>query len=133
MRCPDCNKFVGLEMDDPDLEDIDISDNGEITATVRIARKCADCGNDMKEALLEMSDEVPQDIADRHDGEKHKLSIEETAVEPIEEGGGRYAISYYGATVHYAVRCSCQKDDADPIYESSMEEKVAASEMDEMV
>lgn len=132
MRCPDCNKFVGLEMGDPEIEEIEIDEDGRIDATVHIVRQCAECSTDLKEATLEMSGEIPVEIADKHKGDDCELEIEGEA-EAIEEGGGRYAKSYYGASVNYTVRCSCQDAKDDPIYEGSLDEKIAASEMDEMV
>lgn len=132
MRCPDCNKFVGLEFADPEVERLEI-DGDEVACEVRIVRNCAECGQELKEAQLELSAEIPQEVADAHDGDNHDLEVEETGVDPIEEGGGRYAKSYFGATVSFAVRCSCQKKDDAAIYEGEMSDKVAASAMDELV
>jgi hypothetical protein len=132
MRCPSCNKFVGLEMSDPEVDSIDIDDAGLVTASVRIVRTCADCSDELKEATLDLEFEAGDQL-EGHMGEGHDLSVEEVGVESIEEGGGRYAKSYYGARVDFEVRCSCQKKDAPPLVSDSFEDKVPASHMDEMV
>lgn len=134
MRCPDCNKFVRLEMSDPDVESLEVTHVGEaddpkdgevfsVQASVRIVRCCAECGTEMKEATLDMEDEVilKTDHPDR-------VEIEENESIQIEEGGGRYAKSYFGAVVSYKLTA-----DGKVVHEGTIEDKVAASHMDEMV
>lgn len=142
-RCQDCNKFVGLDMQDPELESIDLQ-GMEVSATVRIVRCCAECGNEMKEATLDMNSEIPEgDLNGHYNTEKdepidgHTLSVDENEcdLDQIEEGGGRYKKSFYGATVAFRVYCSCGEKEGKkghPIYEGEMEDKVAASSMDEL-
>jgi hypothetical protein len=74
MRCPDCNKFVSFDEADPEVNDLDVSDNGSVTASVRIVNTCAECGTELKEAMLEL--EESPDLA-AHIGEGHTLSIGE--------------------------------------------------------
>ena len=86
----------------------------------------------MKEATLELEAEVPEEIMDQHNATakgEHSLSIEEDGIEQIEEGGGRYAKSYFGVKVNFMVSCSCQKD---VIYAGEMQDKIAASHMDDL-
>lgn len=154
-RCPDCNKFVGLEMQDPEDVDLDVSStldgetlNLSITMTARIVRNCAECGTEMKEASLEANEEVEVDASDlkcvetktikKGDEEVEVIDwqdghgdpqIEENGVDQVEEGGGRYAKSFFGAHVSYLVKCTC----GEQIYEGEIEDKVAASAMDELV
>lgn len=151
MRCPDCNKFVGLDFSDPELESIDVTES-TVTATVRIVRTCCDCGTELKEASLELEAEFDGPDPDRcskenHDkllaAEKddkapahactadsgHELEVEDTSIDQIEEGGGRYAKSYFGATVSFTVKCTCG---CGFECEGTMSDKVAASGMDEM-
>jgi hypothetical protein len=126
-------------MNDPELDgDLSIDEEGTVTGQVRIVRVCAECGTELKEATLDLEQSV--DIPDTHvnkEGEDlHTLEVEEDGCEGIEEGGGRYAKSYYGAEVGFVVRCSC--DEAKPLTDrwsvtGSMSDKVAASHMDEMV
>lgn len=158
-RCPDCNKFVSLETNEPEEDSIEIdseptatsseeseesegsgaegetvepSENkpeprtGHISATYRIVRVCADCGTELKEATIEMEEDV--EIPAGHEGDDHELEIEGEA-ESTEKGGGRYAKSFYGVHVHYTVSCSCG---AAGLLEGDLEDEVAASHMDEL-
>lgn len=44
MRCNDCNKFVGLDLGDAEIQSgPDIDESGNITCEARIVRNCADC------------------------------------------------------------------------------------------
>lgn len=133
MRCPDCSKFVGLEMAEPEVNDLEVSEDGTVTMNVRIVRNCAECGTELKSADLELECQVDvgehgSDDEGKHKG--HELTVEETSVEMIEEGGGRYKKSYYGAEVSFRVTCAC---DESWSVEGEVSDKVAASEMEEMV
>ena len=71
-----------------------------------------------------------------HDGKGHELTVEADDPEQVEEGGGRYAKSYFGASVSYRIHCKCRRkggEDGEPIHEGVLEDKVAASEMDELL
>lgn len=146
MRCPDCNKFVSLELQDPEVSDLQVEHlepedkAGEhrfnITGNVRIVRNCGECGQELKEANLEIDQEVElgENTLDAAAVELHRTldlsdaTVEEDGVDSIEEGGGRYAKSYFGATVHFTVYL-----DKTAIASGEWSDKVAASEMDELV
>lgn len=130
MRCPDCSKFVGLEFAEPEVENLEVNEDGHVTGEIRIHRDCADCGNELKEATFEIDVDLSEKVGDGHKGEGHELEIHEDSVEQIEEGGGRYKKSYFGARVEFHLTCECGKlEDASGEYE----DKLAASSMDEMV
>jgi len=154
MRCPDCSKFVSLELQDPEDVSLDVSDtlDGEtlhlsISMTARVVRNCAECGTELKEGNLEATEEVEVDADslvkcvrvctdkagattfDWLDDKHGEPSIDETNVDQIEEGGGRYAKSYFGAKVDYQVKCKC----GETLHEGEISDKVAASAMEEMV
>lgn len=125
-RCSDCNKFAGLETQDPEEQDATFDEEtGAIEASYRIVRNCADCGTEMKEATIELSDEV--DVSE-HQGEGHEVTAEFGDPTPVEEGGGRYAKAYYGVSVDVTVECSC----GELREVVTMEDKVAASAMDDL-
>lgn len=128
MRCPDCQKFVGLEFQEPEVQSLEVSDTS-VTANIRIVRNCADCGNELKEATLEMEQDLEQEALDHlaTPGE-HELSVDEDSTEGLEEGGGRYKKSYFGATVQFTVRCSCGEFE----FSGELSDKVPASGMDEL-
>jgi len=62
-RCPDCNKFVSLEMEDPDVQECDIepSEDGKagiMRLTVQLTKSCAECGCVMTGKTLEVEIDV---------------------------------------------------------------------------
>lgn len=68
-RCPDCQKFVGLEQADPEVDSVEITSAGEINpetgeqaievgGDVRLVLNCAECSSEMKEANLTLEGEV---------------------------------------------------------------------------
>lgn len=145
MRCPDCCKFVSLEFADPEVDsgpdgDFAIAEDGRVTASVaaevRIVRTCAECSQDMKEATFSMESvtEISAEDAKAHvaDGEWRdgcEFEIEADDPEQIEEGGSRYAKSYFGASIAFEIKCACGAE----ITTGSMSDKVQASGMDECV
>lgn len=150
-KCPSCNKFSALEFQEPEEESFDedlllAQDTGEVngsmSATVRIIRNSECCGEEMKEATLEMSEEVTIDhdkleehLVKKEDGswtwkEGCELTVDHEDPEQVEEGGGRYAKSYFGARIAYKVTCECGK--GDELHEGTLEDKIAASSMDEI-
>jgi hypothetical protein len=133
MRCPDCNKFVSLDLAEVEVSDLEVSEDGTVTATARISRTCAECGQELKSAELELETQVDvgKHGADGEgDHEGHELSVEDTDTDAIEEGGGRYKKSYFGVKVSFTVTCSC---DPNWSIDGEMEDKVPASSMEEMV
>ena len=125
-KCPSCNKFAGLETQEPEVQSIDIDETGHVSAEVRLVRVSTCCGDEMKEAYFSLEVDVG---VDEHTGEGHELQVEEESTDIIEEGGGRYAKSYYGVQVSATVTCSCGK--LEPVT-VEMTDKVSASGMDEL-
>ncbi len=142
-KCPSCNKFSALEFQEPEEESFEvenlehISEDGTVTATmhatVRIERNSECCGETMKEASLEMSEEftIEHDKLEEHLVAKEGCELTAAADDPeqVEEGGGRYTKSYFGASITYRVTCEC--GNGDELHEGTLEEKIAASSMDE--
>lgn len=66
-RCPDCNKFVSLELaDDPDVQscEVEASEDGKtglMRLTVHLIKICAECGTELAEKELEL--EVNVDLS----------------------------------------------------------------------
>lgn len=108
-RCPDCAKFVSLEQGEPEVNELTL-DDGMITATVRIANCCAECGTEVTEADLEWEAELEGDVSG-HEGDGHALKIDEADCAPTmrTEGKGRGTKTFYGAEISYSVTCSCGK------------------------
>lgn len=143
MRCPDCSKFVSMDSEtEPEVDNLEIDAEGHITASVRIQNNCADCGTTLKEGSFDVESDLDATILEAHKGEGHELSVETSSSERTQEGGGRYAKSYYGAKLEVTVECSCMKN--NPTVEDQpvsgpviaiveMSDKVAASDMEEVV
>lgn len=150
-RCSSCNKFTTLEFQEPEEEsfeeDLQLAKdtgevNGSVSATVRIVRNSECCGEEMKEATLEMSEEVTigHDALEDHLAEKEgggwawkggcEPTVDHEDPEQVEEGGGRYAKSYFGASIAYRVTCGCGK--GDELHEGTLEDKIEASGMEEI-
>jgi len=88
MRCPSCNKFASQSIDSNEPEmDIDIDDTtGQITGTVRIVVTAECCGDELKEATLDVDIDFPDaDVLKKHQGKKHSLSIDQLSVEAVDE------------------------------------------------
>ncbi len=127
MRCESCAKFVSLEMQEPEVQSLEV--NGEdLVAEVRIVRTCTDCGSELKEATITAEAPCPLEDCDcDEDARDLEVSGEDT-VEAVEEGGGRYKKSYFGFKLTGTVKC----EKCGATASCDLEEKVAASEMEEM-
>jgi hypothetical protein len=68
-RCPDCNKFVGLEPQEPDADNLSIDGDGDISGSVKLSLACSECGADLKEITLDV-EYTCQEALD-HADEKH--------------------------------------------------------------
>lgn len=104
-RCESCAKLVGLSFEEPEVEDEAVDKEGHVTATIQLKRNCADCGGEMKQASLDLAHTVEGTCASAG-SEGHELSVEISA-EQLEEGGGRYKKSYFGADCTITVTCLC--------------------------
>lgn len=131
MRCPDCQKFVSMNFEEPEVDSLEIDNDGQITASVIITRSCGECGTNLKTADLDMSTDQTEACKDHQnddESETHDLSVEEDGINQVEEIGGRYAKSYFGAELCFIITCKC-----DPKFkvEGSVIDKVAAGAMEE--
>jgi hypothetical protein len=140
MRCPDCNKFVAYEQQDPEVDltvDDDRAEDQEegsatVTASVRLVLACAECGTELKEATVE--GQVVVDVKHPR-GEDHTLDVEEDGTETSCHQDGkegtpaRYRRTYYGADVSFAVKCSCGVE----VGTGSVSPEEQASAFDELV
>ena len=118
-RCPDCNKFVGLEQGDLEVtvnEDTLLSAEDVIEGEVRLVLNCADCGIDMAETTQQFEAKIdpPSDEEKPHEWKKGcSVEVSEDGAEPSDRYDGkpgtpmRYQRHYYGADVTLALECSC--------------------------
>ncbi|MBU1457050.1 MAG: hypothetical protein KKD01_20235, partial [Proteobacteria bacterium] len=104
MRCPDCNKFVGMDVDnEPEGNGFDIDDEGVLTDSVRIVNVCADCGTELKEANVDLEIDLSAEVAAHRaachvEGDDHELEVTDETLERTErsEGKGRGTRTFYG-------------------------------------
>lgn len=124
-RCDSCGKMVALDLEDPEVEDEKVNNNTNVTGTVNLKRNCAECGGEMKQATLDIDVEVPD--ACPVGGEGHEEKTVEVELSKLEEGGGRYKKSYYGAEGTVKITCSCGKS-----AEAPWSDKIAASDFEDV-
>lgn len=150
MRCPDCNKFVSYDEQEPELS-VDLQD-GNITGSVRVVLPCAECGTELKEQEFD----VDIDCKDFHDcaadepeggwsEDEEQFSLQDEQADfltdvrteywdkkakkyrPIKNS--RYMTTYYGASLAFTVKCNrCEEE-----FEVTEELKDSASSFSELV
>jgi len=120
-------------MQDPEVNDITLdAESNQVTADVRIVRNSACCGDEMKEYSFNTEADIPEDLvakmdAVRKDDPEAEFEVTESACDQLEEGGSRYAKSYYGYTLTVAIMHG-----KDEVGTMEMTDKIEASGMDEL-
>lgn len=128
-RCPGCNKFPSLESEAEVDQDLELND-GTISGSVRVVRRSACCGEEIKELVYELEEDITEKLEGHLEDGDHELELDAEDPEVDESGGGRYAKNMIQVTVNYTVKCSCQKD---PVHEGSLTHSEAASSFEELV
>jgi len=80
MRCPDCSKMVSYGDPEMEVQSEEVDENGSVTAIVRMALTCVDCGTELKDNEFELSAEVSHECSE----EKLKKVKEEDQEEGFE-------------------------------------------------
>jgi len=137
MRCPDCNKFVSFDADtEPEVSDEEVSEEGLVTASVRIVNACAECGTELTEASFDLEIDLTKEcLAHIEDSEKpedaHEFTVDfESARNDRSEGRGRAVRTFYEVAVDATVTCAC--DDETWKADGHWEDDVRFSEMEEL-
>jgi hypothetical protein len=115
-RCNDCNKFVGVEELDAEVDAMEIDPHGTVSCSVRIENGCSECSTPMREASFDIEVDHGEDVKD-HLGEGHELHVEDESCDRDQrtEGTGRGTKTFYGFSLCYVIRCSCSGDvERDP-------------------
>jgi len=126
MRCPSCEKFVSYdtEVEPEEDQEPEVTD-GSVTASYRRVLTCAECGEELKEATIEIEGEVScsepckkQEGDDPSEGEpEHEWEITESSANPTERTQtkdrhgrqitrSRYMRRFYGVEVNVEMKCS---------------------------
>ena len=139
-RCPDCNKFVSIEQEDPEWDpEVEADDlagtrqTGRVTGEVRLALSCADCGTELAEATQEaeiaftLEHEAEPGCLGLKAPEGPELELEANATATDRyEGKGRGARHFYGADLEATVKClACE---AEVTVMGQVEEQASAFE-----
>jgi hypothetical protein len=97
-RCPDCNRFVSLEMEEPEIEACDVDPGGELEITARLVKVCAECGTEIRECYLEITKTFSCPPWDSDDAPESTVDVEYDDFENTEryEGKGRYQKTFHG-------------------------------------
>lgn len=108
MRCPDCNKFVPYGDGRVDADEIEVGEDGAVTAQVTLTLDCGECGGDLKSACFDFSIEDEAVKAHLAEPGPHELSVEAGEGERTDrqEGVGRGARTFYGVDVEWTVTCA---------------------------
>lgn len=120
-RCPDCQKFVGLEMAEPGVESIEISSFGEIdketgkqelefSGEVRLVLECAECSGEMKEVICSFDNVIIFEHEPGCKATEEDVEIEEDGIESTEDSRppgapSRFQKHFYGADVNIRIWC----------------------------
>ena len=108
-QCPSCYKLCGLEMQDPEVNDITYDEDSQtITVDVRIVRVSACCNDEMKDYTFNVDTELPDDLVATMAKVKKEhpdvdFDAQEGSVDQLEEGGSRYKKSYFGFTLNVEI------------------------------
>lgn len=136
MRCPTCSKFVAYNTEEePEVTgEPEISDDGFFTMTVRRVLTCEECGDELKEAELELTQNIGDKPCTNEAGHEWEVEVDVTPTDFMDNQGGkikhaRYMKHMYGAEVTGTATCAhCQ---TKVTIEAS--DAVSASSMDELV
>jgi hypothetical protein len=128
-RCPDCNKFVGLENGEPEINSLDVTPNTggilRVEADIRHVRQCADCSNELKEIDEHVEEEVDVEkfegwdkldevqkkaIKDALENGEITVEADDSGTNADESGGHRYKKNMIVCTADYTLEFEWQPD-----------------------
>lgn len=61
--CDQCQKFVSFDTEQEPELDLSVDDEGVVTGNARIVNTCADCGQELTEATLDVEIDLSAEIA----------------------------------------------------------------------
>ncbi len=142
--CPSCSKLCSLETAEPEVNDLEMDADGQVSASARVARTSACCGEEMKEFTYELTDDRSADLTKHeqefHNGEKQEYTIDEDSSEVDESGGSRYAKNMIKCVIQYDISCDACTSSEDKetkerghIGNFTMEDSTNAGSFEELV
>jgi hypothetical protein len=133
---------VPLELGDPEVQSLEIEEDGAIDAEVRLCLLCAECGEEMKESVFEFEDrpaEIARHVLEHNEANTdYELSIEEDETEASDRfqtkdrhgrtiKNFRYRRHFYSVELRATAHCSCGAS-----FEVSFSDEVQASGMEDL-
>jgi len=102
-RCPDCEKFVSLTpVEDPEWNtEPEIDEDGCVTGELRVVLECAECGEEMKEAVIEVAitpDEI-EGLSELETSEENKAELEAAVDEARDKAKREFLIPFESGIV----------------------------------
>lgn len=161
MRCPDCNKFTGMDNGDPEVQQdpeltfnmrtkkpdgTEIPASFDVTASVRGVRVCADCGTELKELNMDLEDtvELPKfegwdkltpeqqgELLGRLEAGTVKPEIETGDTSVDESGGSRFKKNLITTVLSYTITIVDIDQGIKLTHNGDMSYEAAASEFEE--
>ena len=153
MRCPDCNKFTGLENGDPEVQNSEANYSEgcfTLTFSVRGTRLCADCWGELKsldmdieetvdlgemESYKALSKDQQERILNALNDCTAEIELSEEGTNVDETGGGRYKKNMITTEVSYelTIRVEGEKpeDTIELCHTGEVSNEAAAGEYEE--
>jgi hypothetical protein len=133
MRCPDCNKFVSYDEQEPEITDIDI-DGDVVRGSVRVVLPCAECGTDLKECEMEFEIGIKQQpTAGEWEIDDSSAELSSRTVDKDRHGkqikNARYMKTMYGASIKVTLKTEAVEEE---FLELECEVEEAASAFEEV-
>lgn len=148
MRCPNCNKFVSFDEQEPEVSN-DSDEGASISTDVRIVNACAECGEELKEYTFDVSVDFDAELVAAHEGDGHELSWSvddaerdtdsypkpkevkdrKTGEVRMKYPSPRYTRTLYGFTATAVLSCTCSPE---PLESLDVSDYIEASSMDEL-
>lgn len=108
MRCSSCNKFVSSETNEPEVNTLEVDNEGVVTGNVRVVDVCQECSTELREANLDVGTVVLGVEEHMKEFPDHEISVD-ADLSPSErtEGKGMRVRTFHGAEGMITVTCSC--------------------------
>ncbi len=116
-----------------ECEDADLTfepEAGTITGSIRVVRKCGECGDELKEANFDIEQDTGLGEVELKAGEE--VEVEADTPEPSESGGGRYAKNMVGFSVNVSVYKVLKSGEKVEIWQGEIADNMPASGFDEL-
>jgi transcription initiation factor TFIIIB Brf1 subunit/transcription initiation factor TFIIB len=136
-KCPNCPQFTGKNVENDPEDNLEVSDDGVVTGTVRIYNACEECGTELEETTfdveIDLSDLVAEhrkeckNLKEKGDGLSLSANVSRTDEAGRDRYGKpianpRYRKRMYGIEVEAHLTCdACGEQFADGDFEDSVQ------------